>query len=149
MIEQRPVILNQSEIGWEAWEDQVIAGEAPVRWKILISGERGPSSQLVTGIAEMLPNALIPLHHHEPEEMYYVISGSGYLTLEDREAYLCSGASVFIPSNAKHSLLCTGNDKLIFLFAFAADRFDEIIYHFDRLHSKERPYLSPAQDCII
>ena len=128
MSEQRPIILNQAELDWETWDDPALADKSPVRWKILISGERGPSSQLSTGIAEMTPGTLLPLHHHAPTETYYVISGSGYVTVDDHEASLSPGASVFIPANAKHSL--RGTENLVFLFTFAADRFDEIIYHF-------------------
>ena len=131
MNTQKPIILNQAKLDWETWDDPDLAARSPVRWKILISGERGPSERLTTGIAEMAPGTLLPLHHHEPEETYYVISGSGYVTVGDHEASLSAGASVFIPSNAKHSLRCTGTENLIFLFTFAADRFDEIVYHFD------------------
>ena len=131
MSKQGPVILNQAELDWETWDDPELAAKSPVPWKILISGERGPSSQLSTGIAEMTPGPLLPLHHHAPAETYYVISGQGHVTVDDREASLGPGASVFIPSNAKHSLRCTGTENLVFLFTFAADRFDEIVYHFD------------------
>ena len=131
MNKQKPIILNQAELDWEGWDGPGVAAEGPLRWKILISGERGPSGRLTTGIAEMIPGALLQLHHHEPEETYYVISGSGHVTVDDHEASLSPGSSVFIPSNAKHSLRCTGTEKLVFLFTFAADRFDEIVYHFD------------------
>ncbi len=131
MDTRKPIILNQAELDWEGWDGPGVAAEGPLRWKILISGERGPSSSLTTGIAEMTPGALLALHHHEPEETYYVISGSGHVTIDDSAASLGPGASVFIPSNAKHSLRCTGTENLVFLFTFAADRFDEIVYHFD------------------
>ena len=101
MNKQKPIILNQSELDWETWNDPDLATRSPVRWKILVSGERGPSSRLSTGIAEMAPGTLLPLHHHEPEETYYVISGSGYVTVDDSEASLEPGASVFIPSKCK------------------------------------------------
>ena len=131
MNKQKPIILNQAELDWETWDDPELAEKSPVRWKILISGERGPSSQLSIGIAEMTPGILLPLHHHAPAETYYVISGHGYVTVDEHEASLSPGASVFIPSNAKHSLRCTGTENLVFIFTFAADRFDEIVYHFD------------------
>ena len=131
MNKQKPIILNQAELDWETWDDPDLAARSPIRWKILISGERGPSCGLATGIAEMAPGTLLPLHHHQPEETYYVISGHGYVTVGDHKASLSAGASVFIPSNVKHSLRCTGTENLIFLFTFAADRFDEIVYHFD------------------
>ncbi len=131
MNTQKPIILNQAELDWETWDDPDLVAKSPVRWKILISGERGPSSQLSIGIAEMTPGTLLPLHHHAPAETYYVISGHGYVTVDDQEASLSPGASVFIPANAKHSLRCTGTENLVFLFTFAADRFDEIVYHFE------------------
>ena len=131
MNKQEPIILNPAELDWETWDDPALASKSPVRWKILISGERGPSGRLTNGIAEMAPGTLLPLHHHEPEETYYVISGYGHVQVDDCEALLSPGSSVFIPSNAKHSLRCTGIEKLVFLFTFAADRFDEIVYHFD------------------
>ena len=79
MNKQKPIILNQAELDWETWDDPDLAAKSPVRWKILISGERDPSSQLSTGIAEMTPGTLLPLHHHAPAETYYVISGHGYV----------------------------------------------------------------------
>ena len=36
----------------------------------------------------------------------------------------------YIPANARHALRCTGSEPLLFLFAFARDRFDQIKYHF-------------------
>jgi len=131
MNKQKPITLNEAELDWETWDDPELAARSPVRWKILISGERGPSSQLSTGIAEMAPGTLLPLHHHAPTETYYVIRGHGYVTVDAHEASLSPGASVFIPAHAKHSLRCTGTENLVFLFTFAADRFDEIAYHFD------------------
>ena len=131
MSEQRPIIRNEAELDWETWDDPDLAAKSPMRWKILISGERGPSSQLSTGIAEMTPGTLLPLHHHAPTETYYVISGHGYVIVDAHMALLSPGASVFIPAHAKHSLRCTGPENLVFLFTFAADRFDEIVYHFD------------------
>jgi mannose-6-phosphate isomerase-like protein (cupin superfamily) len=86
MNKQKPIILNQAELDWETWDDPDLAAKSPVRWKILISGERGPSSQLSTGIAEMTPGTLLPLHHYAPAETYYVISGYGYVTVGDQEA---------------------------------------------------------------
>ena len=131
MNKQKPIILNEAELDWETWDDPDLAAKSLVRWKILISGERGPSSQLSTGIAEMTPGTPLPLHHHAPAETYYVISGHGYMTVDTHTASLSPGASVFIPAHAKHSLRCTGTENLVFLFTFAADRFDEIVYHFD------------------
>lgn len=131
MNELRPIIINQSELEWEGWEDPDLAKKSPVRWKLLITGERGPSNGLVTGIAEIPPGASLLLHHHEPEETYYVISGNGHMKIDDCEQDLTQGAAVYIPPNAKHTVRCTGTEPLVFLFTFPRDSFEQIVYLFD------------------
>ena len=73
----------------------------------------------------------LPLHHHEPEETYYVVSGCGHVAIDDSEASLGSGSAVYIPSNAKHIIRRTGTEPLVFVFCLACDRFDQNMYHFD------------------
>ena len=131
MSVQKPIIINQAELAWEGWDDPVIADKSGIRWKLLVTGERGPSSGLVTGVAEVPPGTRLPLHHHEPEETYYIVSGTGHMTIEHHEAEIGAGSAVYIPSNAKHAVRCTGGEPLIFVFSFACDRFDKIVYHFD------------------
>ena len=131
MDAQRPIFINQTELEWEGWDDPEIAAKSPIRWKLLITGERGPSSGLVMGIAEVPPGASLLLHHHEPEETYYVISGNGHMQIDDCEAELCPGSAVYIPPNAKHTVRCTGTEPLVFIFTFARDSFDQIVYNFD------------------
>ena len=55
MSVQKPIIINQAELAWEGWDDPVIADKSGIRWKLLVSGERGPSSGLVPGVAEVHP----------------------------------------------------------------------------------------------
>ena len=131
MSGQKPIIINQAELAWEGWDDPAIAAKSQIRWKILVSGELGPSSGLVTGVAEFPAGTRIPLHHYEPAETYYVASGTGIMTIEGHEADIGPGSAVYIPSNAKHAVQCIGGEPLIFVFSFACDRFDQIIYHFD------------------
>lgn len=131
MHAQRPVIVNQAEVAWESWDDPDVAARSPVRWKLLIAGERGPSGGLVTGILEVPPGASVLLHHHEPEETYYVVSGHGRMAIDGRESALGPGSAVFIPSNARHAVHCTGTEPLVLVFAFARDRLDQVVYRFD------------------
>ncbi len=46
MSAERPIIVNQAEVDWESWDDLDVAARSPVRWKLLIAGERGPSRGL-------------------------------------------------------------------------------------------------------
>lgn len=127
----KPIIINQSDLEWEGWDDPEIAAKSPVRWKLLITSERMPSSGIVTGIAEIPPGESLLLHHHEPEETYYVISGNGHMQIDDSESDVCPGSTIYIPPNAKHSIRCTGKEPLVFIFTFARDSFDQITYIFD------------------
>ena len=126
----RPVIIDQAAVDWEGWQGPTVAARSAVRWKLLIAGERTDSSGLVTGIAQLPPGTQLPLHQHEPEETYYVVSGRGELQIDDRVTVVGAGCGIYIPANAKHALRSTGPEPLLFVFSFARDRFDQIAYHF-------------------
>ena len=130
MNTRKPVIVDQATLDWEGWRDTSCATKRAIRWKLLITGERTESSGLVTGIAQLPPSAQLGLHHHEPEETYYVVSGRGEVEIDDHTTAVGPGCAVYIPANARHALRCTGSEPLFFVFSFARDRFDEITYHF-------------------
>ena len=131
MSTPKPMVINQSEQSWEDWDDAELAAKSAIRWKILISAERGLSDGIVTGIAEFPVGTRLPLHHHEPPETYYIVSGKGTMEIDGHKTDIGPGSAVYIPSNAKHAVSCSGNEPLVFVFSFACDRFDKIVYHFD------------------
>ena len=63
MSEQKPIIIDQEELAWAGWDDPDLAAKSAIRWKLLVTGERGPSSGLVMGVAECPPGTRLPLHH--------------------------------------------------------------------------------------
>ena len=131
MQARKPVVVDQAALDWEGWDDPAVAARSPVRWKLLVSADRVPSGGLVTGVAEIAPGGVLLRHHHEPEETYYVVSGRGHVEIEDARTEVGPGTAVFIPPEARHALHCTGAEPLVFVFAFARDRFDDVVYHFD------------------
>ena len=80
---RKPIIIDQATLHWEGWRDTTLATKSAICWKLLITGERTESSGLVTGIAQLPPGAQLPLHYHEPEETYYVVSGRGEMKIDD------------------------------------------------------------------
>ena len=132
MSAPKPVSINQADLEWEGWSEASIAAESAMRWKLLISGERTESRGLVTGLAEIPPGARLLLHHHAPEETYFVVSGRGRMEIDGHSSEIGPGCAVYIPPAARHALRCTGAEPLVFVFAFARDRFDQITYHFDQ-----------------
>ncbi len=83
------------------------------------------------GIAEIPPGDSLLLHHHEPEEVYYVVEGEGTVEIEGRAAPIGPGSAIFIPRNARHRVSNTGTAPLSFVFVFPTDTFEEIQYHYD------------------
>lgn len=56
-----------------------------------------------------------PHYHTDLEEIYYVLSGSGLLTIDDEQKEISRGDVVHIPPPAPHTLLNTGNVPLRFI----------------------------------
>lgn len=131
MDRPKPAVVDQARLDWEGWSDGALAARSAIRWKLLIAGERTESRGLVTGIAELAPGERLPLHHHEPDETYYIVGGTGRLEIDGQVSEVRPGCAVYIPSNARHALQCTGRESLVLVFSFPRDRFDQVHYRFD------------------
>jgi mannose-6-phosphate isomerase-like protein (cupin superfamily) len=66
---------------------------------------------------EMLPaGASVGRHHHlETEEIYYILQGSGQMTVGDEVRAVKSGDAVFIPRGHTHTLENTGQEPMTIL----------------------------------
>ena len=138
MTAPEPAVVDQAELAWQGGSESGLAVGRGIRWKLLIDGERLASTEIVTGIAEILPGAKLEYHHHEPAETYYIVSGQGQVVIEGRTTDVGPGCAVYIPPDAKHAFRCTGAEPLVFVFSFPRDRFDQIVYHFDH-EERARP----------
>ena len=59
------------------------------------------------------PGKTVPRHHHEVlEEIYYILQGSGEMTVGDETESVSSGDAIFIPKNQVHSLTNTGDEDM-------------------------------------
>ena len=62
------------------------------------------------------PGSFIELHFHpDLEEIYYVLSGYGIMTIGDEKQEISRNDVVYIPKLAPHMLLNSGNVQLRFL----------------------------------
>ena len=101
-----------------------------MRWKTLVTAERGPSRGLVLGVAELPPREPGRLHRHAHVEAYYVLSGRGTVVIDGAERTVRAGSAVFLPGGAEHGVRNTGPDPLRLVFVFAADALEEVEYEF-------------------
>ncbi len=59
------------------------------------------------------PGKTVPPHYHEVlEEIYYILYGSGVMTVGDESQEVGSGDAIFIPKNHVHSLTNTGDEDM-------------------------------------
>jgi len=119
------VVIHEDDVATESWD-------GIVSWKTLLSADRTPTAGLTVGVASIAPGAAVDgaLHHHEPHEIYFVISGDGLVHLDGSEHPIAPGTSVFIPGGTHHFIRNTGDSELRLLYAFDVDSFDEVAYEF-------------------
>lgn len=98
-------------------------------YRILVSAHAGPSAGVVQGIATFEPGQAEARHHHDVPETAHVLEGAGQLDLGTATHDLGVGDTVFLAPGAPHGW-SGGDDGLRILFTFAADRWDEVDYHF-------------------
>ncbi len=111
------------------------ADEGPfgsLRWRTLVSGDRTPSDSLTVGVAELEPHQSerFRSHRHAHPEVYYILSGTGTVTISGTEHPVRPGSTVFIPGGAEHGVRNTGRDLLRLLYVFPANSFPDIKYEF-------------------
>ena len=123
--------VHEDELEWFTWDDPELAARSPVRWKLLFTAPRTPSSGLSCGIAEVPPGASLLLHHHGPTEVYYALDGEAIVEIEGTSHRAVAGTALFIPADARHRTTTRGSKPFRLLFVFPTDSFEEVVYHFD------------------
>lgn len=62
------------------------------------------------------PGATVGRHHHlQTEEVYYILSGTGQMTIGEETASVGPGDAVYIPLNHTHTLTNTGAEDMTLL----------------------------------
>ncbi len=129
MPNNKAVFRTAANCETESWRD---ATSGHVDWWTLFSADRTATSGLTVGVAEIPVGAPRPPrgHTHEQAEVYFFLSGSGVVVIDDESTSVTTGDAVFIPGNIEHMALNTGTEPLRLLYFFAADSFTDIVYKF-------------------
>ena len=83
-----------------------------------VNGER-----LTLALVELAPNAVVPEHRHENEQMGMVVSGSVTFTVDGETRTLGPGGTWRIPSTLPHDVV-TGPEGALVVDVFAPGRDD-------------------------
>jgi len=124
------LVVREDELDWEIWQDEDIKQACPVYWKTLTDGKNTGAGDVVTGIFVVPVQGTFLTHFHPQQEIYYVLSGRGRLTIDSELREIRAGATVLIPGNARHCLENIGDDELKVFYIFSASSLAEVDYHF-------------------
>jgi mannose-6-phosphate isomerase-like protein (cupin superfamily) len=82
---------------------------------------------------------MVPVHHHEKaEQVLFVVSGSGEITLGDQNVEARPGATVHVPRGVAHGITNTGDEPFTILEVTSPPGFQEI---FREMHRISEPTL--------
>ena len=125
-----PTIIAADTVPWETWRDAALAARSPIRWRDLLAASVARIAGFPLGIAEIPLRATLARHRHQVSELYYVLSGTGRLTVDGQAYALAADAAVDIPGGAEHALTNVGATPLIFIYVFPVDAFADLVYEF-------------------
>ncbi len=79
----------------------------------LIDRTTAPITQCSLAEETLQPGKTVTPHHHEVlEEIYYILSGSGVMTIGEESQAVSAGDAIYIPKHHVHSLTNTGADEM-------------------------------------
>jgi len=122
-----PLVRNTADLESEAWQDPV---RGDVSFQVVFSRDRTATSALYTGLTELAPGGWLGRHRHAQPEVYHLVEGSGVVVLDGVEHRVAAGSAVFIPGDAEHGIRNTGTGPLRFVYAFATDSIEDVVYRF-------------------
>jgi len=89
-------------------------------------GAPAEANGFVLGHVTIYPGGSVPLHSHEQEEVYIILSGYGKMHIDDETADVKPGDYVYITPKANHLLENTSDEDMIMVFCYAPK---SIVYH--------------------
>lgn len=102
-----------------------------VKWKTLVSRPKTSSAGLTSGIAECPPSTgHLCRHRHSQAEIYYIVAGTGEMSIDGVTSIVEKGAVVYIPGNSEHGIVNVGEGTLKWFYVFPTDSFEDIKYVF-------------------
>ena len=82
-------------------------------------GAPAEANVFVLGHVTIYPGGSVPLHSHEQEEVYIILSGYGKMHIDDETADVKPGDYVYITPKANHLLENTSDEDMIMVFCYA------------------------------
>jgi len=82
-------------------------------------GAPAEAEGFVLGYVTIYPGGSVPMHSHEQEEVYLILSGYGKMHINDETADVKPGDYVYINPKSNHLLENTSDENMIMVFCYA------------------------------
>jgi quercetin dioxygenase-like cupin family protein len=112
---------------WSAMPKEVLS---PTIARKIISGEKAMVAQVF-----IAKGGIVPLHHHESEQITYILEGALEFELEGRRIVVHAGEVLHIPSNVPHTAVAL--EDTLDLDIFSPIREDWLTRHDEYLRRGE------------
>ena len=119
---------NVQHFSWDKVRTEIVN---PTLSRKVISGERAMVAQVF-----LAKDSVVPTHHHESEQLTYILEGALKFELEGREIVVRKGEVLLIPSNVPHRAVAL--EDTIDLDIFSPIRVDWLTGQDDYLRKRER-----------
>jgi len=103
---------------------------------LLASPVTSDSKQLTTSLVVIEPGGHQRIHNHEPEQVYFILEGSGKMTVGDEIKTVFPGDCIFVSSNEPHGLVNDRDSQLRYFSAAAPSFTGEELRNFWPLESE-------------
>ena len=80
--------------------------------------DRTPNMKFVFRKRALQPGSGIGYHEQKEDEVYYVLSGKGVMTLDDKPVDVTPGTAILTRPGSSHGLKQVGNEDLVVLIAY-------------------------------
>lgn len=105
--------------------------------RVLISSDTVGTNHSCMGYSVFTPGMATDDLSHEVEELAYVVKGSGELRMVDGVMPVTEGSAAFIAPRVWHTVVNTGTEDLIMVFAFTSPDYPPTEHAPSRLLSDE------------
>ena len=86
---------------------------------LLASPRTSGGEHLTTTLVEIEPGGEQRIHSHPPEQVYFILGGSGLMSVGEQTEEVTAGDCILVPSEASHGLRNNGDAILRYLSAAA------------------------------
>ena len=87
----------------------------------IIVGPHAPleAEQFVMGHVTIYPGGSVPLHSHQQEEVYYIVTGAGIVAVDDETRSVQTGDCIYLKPQSNHMLSNTSTENMVMMFCYA------------------------------